>query len=207
MSEHPATEPTAAEPLGDPTAERLMTATLRLIGDHGYHGATTRAIAAEAGVSEVTLFRRFGSKADLAHATLAHVTETFRSVGSDPTDDVMADLIRLADAYHGFVAHWPALVARLLAEVTAESDIGLAVSRLIAENARSASTIIEHHQRAGRLLPGSTVEVVSAFLGPILLQATVGRHLPATSSAPPWQAAHHTRRFLAGYGRVGDQPV
>jgi len=44
------------------TNERLLKATLKLISEKGYLGATTREIAQEAGVTELTLFRHFGSK-------------------------------------------------------------------------------------------------------------------------------------------------
>lgn len=44
------------------TSERLLKATLKLISEKGYLGATTREIAQEAGVTELTLFRHFGSK-------------------------------------------------------------------------------------------------------------------------------------------------
>src|SRR5512143_280960 len=44
------------------TKELLLQATLKLISEKGYLGATTREIASEAGVTEITLFRNFGSK-------------------------------------------------------------------------------------------------------------------------------------------------
>jgi AcrR family transcriptional regulator len=44
------------------TNEQLLKATLKLISEKGYLGATTREIAHEAGVTELTLFRHFGSK-------------------------------------------------------------------------------------------------------------------------------------------------
>jgi AcrR family transcriptional regulator len=44
------------------TRERILEAAARLYGQHGYLGATTRRIAEEAEVSEVTLFRLFGTK-------------------------------------------------------------------------------------------------------------------------------------------------
>ncbi len=44
------------------TKEHLLKATLKLISEKGYLGATTREIALEAGVTELTLFRHFGSK-------------------------------------------------------------------------------------------------------------------------------------------------
>ena len=47
------------------TRERIIEAAVKVFGGRGYTGATTRAIAAEAGVNEVTLFRHFGNKKNL----------------------------------------------------------------------------------------------------------------------------------------------
>ncbi len=45
--------------------DRILEAAARVYALHGYRGATTRLIANEAGVNEVTLFRTFGSKDSL----------------------------------------------------------------------------------------------------------------------------------------------
>jgi AcrR family transcriptional regulator len=45
--------------------ERILEAAARVYAQYGFRGATTRLIAQEAGVNEVTLFRLFGSKAQL----------------------------------------------------------------------------------------------------------------------------------------------
>jgi AcrR family transcriptional regulator len=56
------------------TKERLLGATMKLVSEKGYLGATTRKIALEAGVSEITLFRHFGSKEKLFEGMLGHYT-------------------------------------------------------------------------------------------------------------------------------------
>jgi AcrR family transcriptional regulator len=45
--------------------QRILAAALRIYGEHGFSGSTTRRIATEAKVNEVTIFRQFGSKAAL----------------------------------------------------------------------------------------------------------------------------------------------
>ena len=57
------------------TKQRLLDATLKLISEKGYLGSTTREIAQEAGVTELTLFRHFGTKEKLFEALLR--THTF----------------------------------------------------------------------------------------------------------------------------------
>ncbi len=47
------------------TKQKLLDATLKLISQKGYLGATTREISREAGVTELTLFRHFGTKEKL----------------------------------------------------------------------------------------------------------------------------------------------
>lgn len=44
------------------TRKRILEATMKLISEKGYLGASTREIAHEAGVTELTLFRHFGTK-------------------------------------------------------------------------------------------------------------------------------------------------
>ncbi len=52
------------------TKEKLLEATLELISEKGYLGASTREIAQMAGVSELTLFRHFGKKERLFEEVL-----------------------------------------------------------------------------------------------------------------------------------------
>jgi AcrR family transcriptional regulator len=56
--------------------ERILEAAARVYAKHGFRGATTRLIANEAGVNEVTLFRTFGSKSALLEAVLMQHHET-----------------------------------------------------------------------------------------------------------------------------------
>ncbi|MGE0443761.1 MAG: TetR/AcrR family transcriptional regulator [Vicinamibacterales bacterium] len=51
--------------------EQLLAATVQVVTEHGFRAATTRRIAQEAGVNEVTLFRHFGSKDVLLREAMA----------------------------------------------------------------------------------------------------------------------------------------
>jgi AcrR family transcriptional regulator len=53
-----------------PLDEAIFAATLRLLGRDGYQALSMGAVAAEAGIGKPTLYRRFGSKAELVAATL-----------------------------------------------------------------------------------------------------------------------------------------
>src|SRR5213078_3830962 len=63
----------SGNPLGFPPMDirdRILDAAKRVYAQHGFRGATTRLIAFEAGVNEVSLFRTFGSKAALFEAMM-----------------------------------------------------------------------------------------------------------------------------------------
>ena len=52
------------------TRARIMQAASQLFAEKGFSGTTTRAIAERSGVNEVTLFRHFGTKENLAKAIM-----------------------------------------------------------------------------------------------------------------------------------------
>jgi AcrR family transcriptional regulator len=54
----------------DLTRQRILTAAQQVFSRDGFQGATTREIAREAGVNEVTIFRHFHTREELLHATL-----------------------------------------------------------------------------------------------------------------------------------------
>ena len=73
--------------------DQLLDAAARLYAEAGYRGATTRRIAGQAGVNEVTLFRHFGSKDALIREAIARagqsaVTEPLPQSPRDPSREV-----------------------------------------------------------------------------------------------------------------------
>ncbi len=80
------------------TRNRMIQAAAELFSTLGYARATTRKIAAEARVSEVTLFRHFGSKKNLFAAVLEEYADTpdmRAALGSQFTGDYQQDMLTL----------------------------------------------------------------------------------------------------------------
>ena len=73
----------------DQTREKLLAATLELISEKGYTGATTREIASRAGVSELTLFRRFGKKEEMlkSFTFLPRLKDLVEEVNEKPVEE------------------------------------------------------------------------------------------------------------------------
>ncbi|MFL5605947.1 MAG: TetR/AcrR family transcriptional regulator, partial [Gemmatimonadaceae bacterium] len=80
--------------------ERILEAAARVYAKHGFRGATTRLIALEAGVNEVTLFRTFGSKSALLQAVLAQQDSDCSGVPLLPAQpvDPVAELTAFTEA-------------------------------------------------------------------------------------------------------------
>ena len=74
------------------TEERILDAALKVFASEGYAGATTRKIAQEANVAEMTLFRKFQSKENLLREVLKRNTETYFKQDSLLLLDKDADL-------------------------------------------------------------------------------------------------------------------
>jgi len=76
---------------------RIIDAAARVFQEHGSRGATTRLIAQEAGVNEVTLFRHFGTKERLLQEALAAASE--RREGEAPLPAEPADPLAELEAW------------------------------------------------------------------------------------------------------------
>ncbi|ADD01594.1 transcriptional regulator, TetR family [Thermoanaerobacter mathranii subsp. mathranii str. A3] len=89
--------------MGDSVKEKIVMSTLKLISEKGYKSTTTKNIAEEAGVNEVTIFRCFGSKKDIVLYALKEL-ELLKPVNEKILDkciwNLKEDLIMLAHEYH-----------------------------------------------------------------------------------------------------------
>ena len=65
--------------------EQLLEAAVKVFAIAGFRGATTRRIAQEAGVNEVTLFRQFGSKEGLILEAVLRSVERLQDEAVLPT--------------------------------------------------------------------------------------------------------------------------
>ncbi len=117
------------------TEEKIMTATFNIVQKEGVQKATTKKIAAEAGVNEVTIFRKFENKKNLIEATkdyymtklLSKLEETF---DFDEEDSIEEYLKR---SFHGildFSEEDFSIIRVAMQEIEGASDKKLLISRI-----------------------------------------------------------------------------
>ncbi|MBV9733807.1 MAG: TetR/AcrR family transcriptional regulator [Verrucomicrobia bacterium] len=111
--------PQSQTPQKSNASERLLDAAARVFARKGLKGATTREIAVEAGLSEMTLFRRFGTKEKLLRA----VVERFfaRRIepppAHEPPGDLRAALLHYAKLQHRLMDESLPIIRVLLGEL------------------------------------------------------------------------------------------
>src|ERR1700722_1880627 len=100
-----------------PTREHILDAAARLYGEHGFRGTTTRRIAQEAGVNEVTLFRLFGSKtALLLEALRVHGVEpNHAELPAVPTDP-LAELTQWCTHKRRAISNMRSIIRKAMSE-------------------------------------------------------------------------------------------
>lgn len=111
--------------------ERLIQAAVRVFEESGSRGATTRRIAAEAGVNEITLFRHFGSKGALLSEALAAASGGPVETGLpyEPRDP-RAELLEWSRAGYTHLRRHAAIIRTTLGEMAEAPD----AVRCVADN-------------------------------------------------------------------------
>jgi AcrR family transcriptional regulator len=97
--------------------EKLLQAAGRIYAEAGFRGATTRRIADEAGVNEVTLFRLFGSKAQLiAEALSCHDPMGAVSLPEHPADP-RRELAEWCDGHSAALREMRGMIRKTMADL------------------------------------------------------------------------------------------
>ena len=114
----------------DPTAERIVDATVEELRLRGLRGLTVEGVAGRAGVSRITVYRHFGDRDGLVERTLARETRRFLAAVAAADDATAPPVSRIAASFgaavtaarrHPLVGHWLVhdpgeLVTELLAD-------------------------------------------------------------------------------------------
>jgi AcrR family transcriptional regulator len=132
----------------------ILDAAAELIGERGYKGTTTRAIAERAGVNEVTLFRHFGSKRGLLEALGQWWSESmagFAAASLPAPADTRGTLAALADMEVRQAAEFGAAAMRLAFDARSVPDVAELMGGGPERNLEGLATYLGQRQEAGDL--------------------------------------------------------
>ena len=147
-----------------PTHQRILEAARELFTLHGYHGTSTRKLAALVGISEGAIFRHFASKRDILLALLQpNISQNLSAAGLYQPDDsprkVLGQFIRMRAEQ--FSRIFPLLKIVLL-ESAVEPELKQAWLKQVLLQAREElSTCFAYWQESGEIRQDLTPEALS----------------------------------------------
>ena len=163
--------------VADASRERILRAAAEAFAERGYAGATTRAIAAAAGVNEVTLFRHFGSKLNLLMAVVEQnsgVPDLWSQIGGELTGDYRQDMLRLGHLLQNLMGKSRTSLRLILCDVEQVPELRRALGQLPLRTRQMLADYLRRQIAAGRVRPLDPDLMAQAFLG-IFLSYNVGR--------------------------------
>ncbi|MFN8662177.1 MAG: TetR/AcrR family transcriptional regulator [Thermomicrobiales bacterium] len=165
------------------TDRRILDAALRLLARDGYARMSVDAVAASAGVTKPTIYRRYRSKAELAEAALAALAAERDASAPDQTGDLRADLVAQLRHFRAGVSrpYGVALVGTVLAEEHETPELLTRYrEQIVAPRRRMIRAVLDAAAERGELRPGADLDLaVNALVGAFYAQALAGDPFPA----------------------------
>lgn len=175
----------------------VFEAVLQTIAERGYAGATTKQMAEAAGVSEVTLFRKYESKPQLVRLAISAIAERADfSSAVRYTGDLRADLLRVLHAYQGSVARRGIFFVVLFSELSRHPELTDALDVPLQLYA-AVGDLLDRYQEEGVLHEEHPLHAVAALLGPLIYTSMLHSAVPG-ESVPPLDLERHVTGFLEG---------
>ena len=183
--------------------DRILVATRKVYAKHGFRGATTRLIAAEAGVNEVTLFRLFGSKAALVEAVMdQHAARAPFPALPDAPRQPVAELTAWCEAVLAHMRANRSLLRTAIGEIEERRDAAVSICEGPNCAGKALAEYAQRLQAAGRADRSADVHTaVSMLMSSLFGDALYRDVMPGAFPQPADEAPRrYIRLFLGALG-------
>jgi AcrR family transcriptional regulator len=185
--------------------ERILEAAARVYAQYGFRGATTRLIAQEAGVNEVTLFRLFGSKAQLFDELLHKQLHgsTVPLLPDEPGEDVESELTEWCAILLGQMRASRSFLRKMVGETEERPEAARSACAGPHRAAESLERYVQRLRERGLADPAADCRTaismfMSALFGDVMVRDAMSEHFfPEPEEDAP---ARYVRTFLRAAG-------
>jgi len=191
--------------------DRILDAASRVYAKHGFRGATTRLIAIEADVNEVTIFRTFGSKAALFDSLMhSHVAQSPLPSLPDEPQNPEGEIVRWCSAVLTHLRDHSSLLRKSIGELEERPDAAVSMC----EGPNCAGMLLTDYvlrlQSLGLADADADIQtavamLMSSLFGDALMRDIIPNGFPQPREDAP---ARYVGTFLRGLGvRVVATPL
>ena len=192
----------------DDHRNRIIHAAARCYALHGWRGATTRRIAEEAGVNEVTIFRQFGSKEALLAFAMRECSRLEHAVGLPSKPEHPArELFQWVHAHHTSLASMRDIVRQMMSEATERPETALRAAEGPSGAVAQLRQYVVQLRRHGWMSadddtrPGDVRGAVTMLMGAMFADAMNRELMPTMFPQTVDDSLHvYVRIFLRGIG-------
>lgn len=166
--------------------DKILDVTISVYAENGYRGTTTRRIAADAGVNEVTLFRHFGSKDELVKAALRR--EHRRIMGDSPASVDVDPAVAIEQWAVGMHQRFHALnrvIRQLLGDAQHHPDLVMEPGDDCESEAKAIIGWLDSLKASGRLAPDADTLIAGHMLVNTLFTDALWRDHTPPGRIPP----------------------
>ena len=157
----------------------VLQATQRSLATNGYHRMSLEAIAAEAGTTKATVYKRWSSKADLATAAVSALIE---QESPPETGSARGDLVAYLDIFrhHIELDHGMGIIGALLAEERHTPELlSLFRERILLPRRLLIRRVLENAAAKGELRENTDLDsAVGMLIGSYYAEYITGREIP-----------------------------
>ncbi|MGD8813030.1 MAG: TetR/AcrR family transcriptional regulator [Anaerolineales bacterium] len=161
------------KPSPSETRQKILEAAVAIGSKAGYARATTKAIAGAAGVNEITLFRHFGSKANLFSAAIEEYggPALAPAIEAQLSGEYRKDMMVFGEIFLKILLERADLLRLMLCESTHIPEVRAVLARNPREFRKTLARYLGTQMESGAIKSQHTEALAQAFLGMFLAYA------------------------------------